>query len=66
MQALGLVRIPKKQNLVENSSTKISECKKMRLGRSFSTFTVREARAPQHDEVGGNPSPLKPLGTMLP
>ena len=33
MQALVLVRIPKKQNIVKIQFTKISECKKMGLGR---------------------------------
>ena len=32
MQAFGLVRISKKQNLVENSFTKLSECKKIGVG----------------------------------
>ena len=33
MQALGLVKIFKKQNLIEISFVKISKCKKMGLGR---------------------------------
>ena len=33
MQALGLVRISKKQNFLEISATKFPECKKRGLGR---------------------------------
>ena len=33
MQALGLVRISRKQNFVKISFKKISECKKIGLGR---------------------------------
>ena len=44
MQALGLVRILKKQNFNEISFNKISECKKMGLGR----FYLRTNR--QHEE----------------
>ena len=35
MQALGLVKISKKQNLVEILYKKISECKKNEIGRKF-------------------------------
>ena len=33
MQALGLVRMSKEQNVIEISFNKISECKKIGLGR---------------------------------
>ena len=48
MQALGLVRISKKQNLIEISLKKMSEYKQMGLGQKSEQKTATDLRQRGH------------------
>ena len=63
MQTLSSVRISKKQNLVENSITKMSECKKMGLGQKLHQLSLALVFL---GIMGAQlKTPLKPLNTIV-
>ena len=59
MQALGLVRISKKQDLVEISFEKISECRKLGLGQNITP--EKKDRS-----LNERPLPITPSDASLP